>query len=263
MRPSYYSDLVIRRRLYAYVDETGDRGIRAQSSAFFAMAALVVPEEEDPTMRGIVADCRQMFRMPAGATVHWSEHLRKHPRRQYAATKFAELPGACLNYVLFEKAAIPATSGLRVDQAHFYNYTAWLTLQRILRTAADWPGGPRDVTVRFGHVKGVDPTQTGAYFDLKRKCTQRRLPWHLLQGAVTFPGTHGYDGLQAADMYAGMLKLAIIPDKECGGYEESHFMRIRHQIRRHKGRCWGAGFKVMARPETMPSLPWWQQADLG
>jgi hypothetical protein len=163
--------------------------------------------------------------------------------------------------VIFEKTSIPATSGLRADHVRFYNYTAGLIMERILHTAAEWPGGPRAVVIRFGHVKGVNPQQTLAYFDHKRNYPHKPLPWHLVHGSVKFPAMHEYDGLQAADMYAGILKAAIVAD-ECGGYEEHHFLRICHQIRRHNGRCWGAGFKVMAEPDTMPALPWWQRVDL-
>lgn len=63
----------------------------------------------------------------------------------------------------------------------------------------------------------------------------------------------------------GRLKLArvaILPD-EYGGYEEHHFLRIAHQIRRYRGAAWGAGCKVMTLPGTMEQLPWWKRAGLG
>ncbi len=63
------------------------------------------------------------------------------------------LPGVMVIYVIVEKSAIPARSGLHTDHAIFYNYAAGLVMERILLAARDWPGGSRDAVVRFGHVR--------------------------------------------------------------------------------------------------------------
>jgi hypothetical protein len=75
-------------------------------------------------------------------------------------------------YVVVEKAAIPAGSGLRTDHVIFYNYAACMTMERILHAARDWQGGVRDVVVRFGHVKGFDHSKTCSYFSRKARTDQ-------------------------------------------------------------------------------------------
>lgn len=64
-------------------------------------------------------------------------------------------------YVIVEKAAIPAGSGMHTDHVIFYNYAAGMMMERLLLTAKDWPGGGRDVIVRFGHVRGVNHSEGG------------------------------------------------------------------------------------------------------
>ncbi len=250
-----------RPLLCAYVDETGDRGVSAKSSQFFAMAGLVVAAEDEHRVRTAAADLRRAFSVPQGKGLHWKDHVKVYPRRHLAANTLAAIPDICVNYVVFEKAAIPAGSGLYIDHAIFYNYVAGLMMERLLLSAKFWPGGTRDIQVRFGHVKGFDHSDTTRYFVKKMASDPGWIPWHLLRGNVKFADMGQYDGLQVADLYAGMLKAAIMPDP-FGGYEEHHFMRIRHQIRRARGTCWGAGFKAMTQAGAIENLPWWPQEGL-
>ena len=73
-------------------------------------------------------------------------------------------------------------------------------------TGDRWPGGPRDIKVRFGHVRGFNHSVTLDYLAKKRR-RQNGTPWHLLR-KIQFPGASQYDGLQAADQYGGLLTVA-------------------------------------------------------
>ena len=166
-----------------------------------------------------------------------------------------------VNYVIFEKAAIPATSRLWNDHVAFYNYAAGMLMERLLLTARDWTGGPRRLVAKFGHVRGIDHADTLAYFAVKQVNDPRWMPWHLLSSPVQFVDSGAYLGMQAADQYAGMLGAAMNPD-ELGGYEQHHLLAISHQIRRCEGRAWGYGFKVMGQPGCMEGYPWWRSAGI-
>jgi hypothetical protein len=87
----------------AYVDETGDRGLSARSSRYFGMVAVVVADEDDSGLRRAVAHCRQRLSVPGGKPLHWTEHVKRFPRRQFVATRLAAVPGVVLNLVLVEK----------------------------------------------------------------------------------------------------------------------------------------------------------------
>jgi hypothetical protein len=244
--------------LRAYVDETGDRGHTGKSSPFFAFAAVVVADEGEPSLRAAMSQLRRDLKVPTGKALHWQDHVKTHSRRQYVSRVLAGVPGLMIVYVVVEKAAIPISSGMYGDQVLFYNYAACLTMERLLLAARDWPGGTRDVIVRFGHVRGFDHSKTTQYFNLKRATASAAwVPWTRLHGAVHFDDQAKWDGLQAADQYAGMLNAAIRPD-DFGGYEEAHLLRIRHQIRRNSaGKAMGYGFKVLGNEATFTSLPWW------
>ncbi len=100
----------------AYVDETGDRGTSAKSSRHFAMAAIVVADEDEPALRAAVARCRAQLNVPVTKPLHWIDHVKKYARRAYVTRELAAVPNIVLNYVIFEKAAIPLQSALMKDQ---------------------------------------------------------------------------------------------------------------------------------------------------
>jgi hypothetical protein len=242
--------------LRAYVDETGDRGHSGKSSAFFAFAAVLVADEDEGDLRAAMSRLRRDLSVPPGKALHWKDHVKTFQRRQHVATQLAATPGLTVIYVIVEKTAIPVRSGLHASHELFYNYAAGMMTERLLLAARDWPGGSRDVIVRFGHVRGFDHTTTQRYFTLKA-ATPDWVPWNRLHGSVHFSDQSSWDGLQAADQYAGMLNVAVTAD-EFGGYQEAHLMRVRHQIRRNPaGRVKGWGFKVLGNEATFTSLPWW------
>ena len=219
------------------------------------MAGIVIADEDEHVLRGAVAECRRKLTVPSGRPMHWQDHAKVFPRRDYVARQFAAVP-ATVNFVIFEKAAIPAQSALRGDQVKFYNYTAGYMIERLLLTAHAWPGGSRDLIATFAHVRGFDHKETAAYFAWKRIYDPDWVPWHRLHGSVRFESAGSRDGLQAADCYAGMLKVAMC-ENQYGGYEAQHLMTVRSQVRRVNGKAWGYGFKVMATPLRFESLPWW------
>lgn len=242
--------------LRAYIDETGDRGHSAKSSPFFAFACVLIADEDEPGLRAVMSQLRRDLGIPPGKALHWKDHVKTHARRQHVASVLAGVPGLTVFYVIVEKSAIPVNSGMYSDQVLFYNYAAGIVMERALLAARDWPAGGRKVLVRFGHVRGFDHSSTRNYF--KRKAAAGGwVPWDRLNGPVGFADQAGWDGLQAADQYAGMLNAAITAD-QFGGHDEQHLLRIRNQLRRNgNGSSLGWGFKVLGNVATFTSLPWW------
>jgi hypothetical protein len=251
-----------RQLVRAYVDETGDRGISASASPYFCFAAVLIADEQEAAMRAALSQLRRDLKVPPGKALHWKEHVKVYPRRQYVAKTLSQLPGIQIVYVIVEKAAIPARAGMRHDQVIFYNFAAGMMLERLLLAAKCWPGGARGLVAKFGHVRGFDHRTTCDYFKIKTQRGPDWVPWRLLQGQPTFEDQAKWDGLQAADQYAGMLSAAVRPDRY-GGYEAAHLFAIRHQIRRNaQGVSRNYGFKVLGNEATFTSLPWWPNQGL-
>lgn len=248
--------------LRAYVDETGDRGSSGASSSFFAFACVLIPDEDEGAMRAAMSQLRRDLGVPVGRPLHWKEHVKVFSRRQHVTRVLTQVPGITLVYVLVEKSAIPASALMRANQEVFYNYAAGIVLERVLLAAGTWAGGPRNAVIRFGHVRGFDHSKTLSYFALRqRRQDPPWVPWNRLQGRVHFDGQGNWDGLQAADQYAGMLSAAIRQD-QFGNYEPQHFLKATPQLRRVNGRTWGYGFKLLGNAGTLHALPWWGMAGI-
>jgi hypothetical protein len=156
-----------RRILRAYVDETGDRGLSGKSSDFFAFACILIADEDEGELRATVSQLRRDLTVPTGKALHWKDHVKSFSRRQRVTDLLTAVPNMLLIYSLVEKSAIPVEAQMRSDQAIFYNFAAAFILERALLAAKYWPGGPRDLVLRFSQVRGFDRTQTNGYFDLR------------------------------------------------------------------------------------------------
>ncbi|MFE2441899.1 DUF3800 domain-containing protein, partial [Streptomyces sp. NPDC059426] len=139
-----------RRFVRAYVDETGDRGISASVSPYFSFAAALIADEQEPAMRAAMSQLRRDLKVPPGKALHWKEHVKVYPRRQYVAKTLAQVPDIKIVYVVVEKAAIPAHAGMRRDQVIFYNFAAGVILERLLLAAGDCV--PAEYFIRAGHA---------------------------------------------------------------------------------------------------------------
>jgi hypothetical protein len=242
-------------KLNVYVDETGDRGFTAKSSPHFAMTALMVPEEDDWRTRATAAGLRGLIDTPG--PLHWVEHFKaKRPeRRTHAATLLAEMRTAKVVHVIADK----ATCGLTRDGAIFYNYTTRLLLERVALAAQEWSGGSRLAIVRLGTVKGMDHAGTAQYLDHVRHggCTTFDVPWQYIKWPPNWQNTT-YDGIQLADIHAGMLNVALSgkpEDPKCAG----DLLLCKHLLRRSTGgSLLGYGVKVIGQSSFVTGRVWYR-----
>lgn len=260
MRPDLATLPIVR----VYLDETGDRGFGPKASPLFGFCAVIVPEEHDAALRFAIRRLRADFGVNNGP-VHWVEHLRPkhHDRRRHAGKVLATVPEVKLIFTLIDKAAVPATAEMRNDRVKTYNYASRLLFERIALAARDWPGGTRRAIVKVAHVRGHDHDVTLDY--VINICpgtySQITIPWHLVTSNIDVAGTAAYDGLQAADMYAGMFNAATVADK-FGNCSPEYLLDCAHQLRRgQNGRVLTYGIKVLGDPSVVTAQPWWSQVE--
>lgn len=249
--------MINRHFVHAYVDETGDRGNGPRASRFFALAALVVAQEDEPLVRHTIKECRDALDIPSEREIHWVKDCKTFERRQHVSSCLSAVPRVLVNYVVFDKHKLSESAHIRNNQVAFYNYAAGIIMERVLFTAQEWEHGSRDLLVNFGHVRGFKHEETKRYFEKKAKQGYTSVPWSLNKG-VSWHHMDKYLELQAADLYAGILHAALHQNK-FGQYQNHHLMQIRHQIRRVNGTAWGYGFKALTGGDELKGLPWWPQ----
>lgn len=251
-------------KLRVYVDETGDRGLGDTCSPFFAMTALMVPDEDDWTVRYAASGLRGVIHAsrPGDTTpLHWVDHFKaKRPeRRVRAATVLSQMPSAKVVHVIAPKEAVRQDfPGLR-DTTRFYNFTTKYLLERVAYAAQAWPGGPRLAIVRLGAVKGMDHTDTAAYLTRVRRgdFDNFPVPWQHIKWPPAWTGTD-WDGIQLADIHAGLLNVALTGANDDAGCAEN-LLLCKHQLHRSAtGRLLGYGVKIIGRNESfVTNRTWW------
>jgi hypothetical protein len=247
--------------LRAYLDETGDRGFSLGSSPLFGFCVVLVPDEHDPLLRQVIQGLRKDFGIANSDAVHWVEHLRlrNHDRRRHAAKQLAAVPDVRLIFALIDKPNVPANSGMRGDIVKTYNYASRLLFERMALTAQAWPGGARRVITKVSHVRGHDHAVSHDYITKTCPTSQSfvTVPWSLVTRNIQVAGAAAYDGLQAADLYAGMLNAAISPDKY-GNTSPEHLQAVAHQLRRGpNGKVLDYGIKILGDKTIVTGQDWW------
>ncbi|MEE4419577.1 DUF3800 domain-containing protein [Streptomyces bugieae] len=255
----------VMTRVNVYVDETGDRGFGGKSSPFFAMTALMVPAEDDWNVRFTAGGLRALIHQSRPDTttpLHWVDHFkRKHAdRRNYAARQLAVMPSAKVAHVIAPKDALSLYKGLE-NGVRFYNYTTRLLLERVAYAADQWEGGPRLAVVRLGSVRGMDHSDTLGYLDwVRRGRTQNwNVPWKNIKWPPAWTGTD-WDGVQLADLHAGLLHVALSGDPDDHDCAEN-LLLCKHQLyRSRRGSLLGYGVKVMGEtPGFVTNRCWWKK----
>lgn len=246
-----------KSRLYAYIDETGDRGSNVGSSPIFGMAAVIVDEWSARRLQDAVKQLRSDFGVPDDKPMSWKDHVKTHDRRRRAATVLGAVKGltVCLAYA--DKAALSPNS-YRSDKVRFYNYVAWMTYKSILWSARSLGGQDALVWTRFGHVKHHDHEGTKAYLQREAERDYRVPDW--MEQGLRWVSADQYLESQAADLYGGFLRAALWPT-EWDLVEPAYLKSVWHQLRNSHDCAIPLGFMAMPDYGNLHSREWFPCAN--
>lgn len=239
--------------IYAYVDETGDRGHTPQSSPIFGMAAVLADRAAAFELRAAVTQLRADMGVQRGTALSWKEHLKTHDRRRRAADVLGAVKNIQVCYVYAQKDQLNPNSYVG-DRVRFYNYVALKTYKSILWGARNWKGNDAQLWTRFGHVRHHDNTITEQYLQ-KETANDAKVPDHIEQG-LRWVSADRYLESQAADMYGGFLKAAIWPSGAWAYTEPSYLLSVWHQIRNSGDCAVPLGIMSMPSNDVLHGLDW-------
>lgn len=240
-------------RVWAYVDETGDRGSGPNASPIFGMAAVLVNDVGAVELRRAVQRLRTDFKVPAGKVMSWKEHVKNHDRRRHAADVLSGVSDLKVCYVFAVKSELDPVSYVSNPQL-FYNYLAFQMYKSISWAARNWYGKSTQLWTRFGHVRNHDHTSTEQY--IRAQAAQDyRVPFYMEQ-ALNWVSADRYLESQAADLYAGFLKSAIWPSGEFGQVEPAYLLKVWSQIRNSEECVVPLGMFPMPRREIAFEMVW-------
>ncbi|ANN97524.1 Protein of uncharacterised function (DUF3800) [Mycobacteroides abscessus subsp. massiliense] len=214
--------------VWAYIDETGDRGIGSASSPVFGMAAVLVTDSGAVQLRQAVMQLRSDFSVPANKVMSWKDYAKTHDRRKHAVEILGAVQDLKVCYVYAVKKELDPASYIN-DRERFYNYVAYKTYKSVIWAARNWQGQSAKLWTRFGHVRRHDHRSTESYIQWEAS-QDPRVPFQMEQG-LRWVSADQYLESQAADLYGGFLKSAIWPSGEFNYVEPRYLLDIWRQIR--------------------------------
>ena len=121
-------------RLYAFIDEAGQRSRSPRSSDHFVMSAVMLQEEDTPDAEALLAKMRAALGRRPGDILHW-RNLQSHTDRLFAAQQLGQAEWLHLATIVVCKRHIWPSFGVTDDSA--YLYTLRLLLERMSWLARD------------------------------------------------------------------------------------------------------------------------------
>lgn len=239
-----------RKRIIAYIDESGDRNSgEGRESDHFTMTAVLVEAEHEHQLRMQIEGARAVWGIEG--PLHWVKHLRakRMDRRRALCEMLALVPSVQVIHVVLDKSRLITLGHLANNQVSAYNYVARLLLEPIAYAANGWPGGCRVAQVYFGMVGGVEPSYVSRYLNHCACHPQGSVPWDAVKWPLKFEATSARSGLQAADMYSGMLWAAVRHS------DRTWLDLVHHQFYRSRsGVITGYGIKVHPAGAAVASI---------
>lgn len=241
-----------------YIDEAGDRGISAKSSAHFVATAIAIRDVDEQRARAELDGLRLSLGRQPEQVLHFQRFT--HSQRLKAAQ---DLTASCVdsifNVILCKRGFSQPPPG---DIRHITNPDVmYLWAIRLLLERVSWhldaQEGDRAI-VTFGHVRRFKVQKLHDY----RQALQRvetAVRWSAFEGHRFRTGTpEKVHLLQFADTAASALFRAVEPD-EYGNCERRYLLELRPKLyRRESGNVTSYGLKVFPSTECADggSLDW-------
>lgn len=237
--------------IFAYGDETGDRGLGEKTSPVFAMATVLGQHYAMVGLQEAVLQLRKDFSVPEKAVMSAKKHVKTYERKLHAANVLSSVPDITVIYVLSMKSELIPGS-FKNGEKDFFDFVSARAYRSTLWAARN--SGGNSVRVRFGHVIGMDQTRTKQFI---RQDTDHdpKVPTYL-EKELSWVSADKYLESQAADLYAAFLKDAFWPD-QYGNTHERHLLQIWPQIRKGWHGCVvPLGLFTMPKYEVLTARPW-------
>src|SRR5690606_12552689 len=150
-----------------------------------------------------------------GTTLHWAANVKRHHQRKHVARTMARAHLAVTN-ALVVKNALPTSTRLS-DGASIYNYAIRRILERVSWLAHNRNG---EAILTFSHIKNFPYSTLFAYIE-RLKAQDTTIRWGAVPGRPRLDQPNRVRGLQLADMAAGMVSAAVVPDPH-GDFEAAY-----------------------------------------
>ena len=229
------------RELSVYVDETGDPGWSDKAAPIFALSGVAFEKECEGHGRELLAQLRAALHKPENTVLHWKLNTA-HEKRLVISNAIAASHSLQLLQVCMFKGHLDR---MNRDPAGIYQYSLRLLVER-----ASWLARRlgRAATVRISQIQDIGQPTIDHYMRLISRL-DNRIEWRHLNGVYVHQ-PHQFELLQLADLSAGPIHRAFVPDKQYQTLEPRYLELLRPLMWTGEDRapCPRYGFKIMPGP---------------
>ncbi len=243
-----------------YVDETGDRGMTPSASPFFIVSAVMVRDDHDADLRALRDRICTDMGKPTGTVLHWAENLKDHSQRKHVALRLGAADFMKVAYVIVHKAQLQSQHTALRDPALMYNYAIRRLLERVTWCIDDRDG---EAILTFAHIKRFPYAKLTDYVrTLRQMGSGTEIRWNAIRGSHRIDQPSRVHLLQVADIAAGCLGAAVVPDR-FGNLEPAYLASLVPRIyARPPGAITSYGMNVVGwGPDAAATftghVPWW------
>lgn len=226
----------MKKEFIAYIDESGDEGIK-RGTEWFILTAVIVSKEEDVKISRAIDDIKAKLEIPPKKPFHWKEIRNKHvSKKRFAIDRISE------EDFLYVNVAVNTydIQNVKLQGKLLYNYFCRYLLERISWCIDDNHG---IVTLVFSNRANISYPELRDYLEVLKHDKSCQIRWHAINDYfyVLEPGQRKM--LQFADACASSLAEALNKDT-FGYYDERFVMTLQNKLYRRKGNLLSYGLKI-------------------
>lgn len=237
----------------AYIDESGDEGIK-RGTEWFLLTAVIVLKKNDLKTSKAIDDIKAELKIPSHKPFHWKEIRNKHVRKKrLVVDRIAQEKFWYINIVVntYDMTKISLQGKL------LYNYCCRYLLERITWFVDEGNG---IVDLVFSNRSSTSYEELKEYIDSLQYEPRCQIRSHVIRNFDVFQ-TGQKKMLQFADACASSLGEAFNKD-EYGYYDERFVLTLKDKLYRRKGKLLSYGLKLFPSENLdkyLRSYPWINQ----
>ncbi len=217
-----------RRLLFAFADESGQRGYSPRSSQCFLLAAVAYREDFENHVHELLADMRRQTGRRPGQVLKWLNLT--HEQRLYVAQRLAAADFLMGTAVVVYKPGIAAEARI-ADEHRAYLYTYRFLLERLSWLAG---GSGCDLRCTIAHVIRFKADKLADYHGRLRPM-RTSIRWEHCPEPTRIDQPNRLQCLQLADQLVGAVARAFEPDRY-GNCEPRYLYELLPMLQRGRQR---------------------------
>ncbi|MEM5777678.1 MAG: DUF3800 domain-containing protein [Candidatus Aenigmatarchaeota archaeon] len=219
----------------AYIDESGDEGIK-KGTKWFILTAVIVEKEKDLTTSKVIDEIKEKLNIPSHKPLHWKEIRNKHvSKKRYIIDRISKEDFVYTNVIMNTY----DMNNEKLQGKLLYYYSCRYLLERISWYISDNNG---TVDIVISNRSSISYPELHKYLNTLSYDRYCQIKWPVLKDFKIFESIQR-KMLQFADVCAGSLSEALEKD-DYGYYDERFVITLKDKLYRRKGNLLSYGLKI-------------------